>query len=367
MKLRKLILLPACVFIFTACKQEVKQSGGNEFQLMKLTTTDRTLSVKYSTILQGRQDVEIRPQVGGTITQVLVQEGAEVRKGQVLFVIDPIPYEAALQAAQAAVETAAANVATAELNFEGKQLLYEEHVISDFELRTSKNELRSAKAMLAQAKAQEADARNSLSYTKVKSPVDGVAGMTSYRVGALVSSSIAEPLVSVSDNSVVYAYFSMSEKQVLALIREYASLQGAKESMANVSLQLSDGSLCAVQGKIDVISGIVDRHTGTVSLRAAFDNKDGRLMSGSSANIVMPYVKENCIVIPQGATFEMQDKIYAYKVVDGVAQSTPISVFPINNGTEYIVENGLEVGDVIVAEGAGLLKSGTVVTSKGGE
>ena len=334
---------------------------------MELTTSDRALSVKYSTVLQGRQDVEIRPQVGGTITQVLVQEGANVRKGQVLFVIDPVPYEAALQTAQAAVATAEANVATAELNLEGKQLLYDEHVISDFELRTSQNELRSAQAALAQAKAQETDARNSLSYTQVKSPVDGVAGMSSYRVGALVSSSISEPLVSVSDNSVIYAYFSMSEKQVLALTREYASLQKAIDSMAEVSLLLSDGSSYDEQGKIDVISGIVDKQTGTVSLRAVFDNKDGRLMSGGSANVVIPYVKEDCIVIPQGATFEIQDKIYVYKVVDGVAQSTPISVFAINDGAEYIVEDGLAVGDIIVAEGAGLLKNGTVVTNEGGK
>lgn len=367
MKLKELIVLSACLLLFAGCKQETRQVEGSGYKLMELKTSDRELSVKYSTTLQGRQDVEIRPQVGGTITQVLVKEGAKVRKGQTLFVIDPVPYEAALQTAKAAVATAEANVATAELNLEGRQQLYDQQVISDFELRTSQNNLRTAEAALAQAQAEEVNAANSLSYTQVTSPVDGVAGITSYRVGALVSSSIADPLVNVSDNSVVYAYFSMGEKQVLSLTRQYGSLQNALDSMPAVELQLNDGSLYGTKGKIDVISGIVDKQTGAVSLRAIFDNKDGRLMSGGSANVIIPYEKKDCIVIPQEATFEIQDKIYAYKVVDGKAESVLLTVFEINDGREYIVESGLAVGDVIVAEGAGLLREGTVVSNQAAE
>ena len=246
--------------------------------------------------------------------------------------------------------------------------LYRERVISDFELRTASNEYKSAQAALLQAEAERQDAENNLSYTEVKSPVDGSAGMSSYRVGALVSASMSDPLISVSDNSNMYVYFSLTEKQILALTQQYGSLEKALESFPAVSLELNDGSIYEHTGRVDVISGMIDKTTGTVSLRAVFENPDKRLMSGGSANIIVPYDRSQCIVIPQEATYEIQNRIFVYKVQDGRAVSTPIRVFDINDGTEYIVEEGLQTGDVIVAEGAGLLKDGAVVVSaKNGE
>ena len=234
-------------------------------------------------------------------------------------------------------------------------------MISDFELHTAQNEYKSAQAALQQAQAELTDAQNNLSYTEVKSPVDGYAGMTSFRIGALVSSSMTEPLIRVSDNSQMYVYFSLTEKQVLALTAQYGSLDKALASFPEVSLELNDGSVYGTKGRVDVISGMIDKTTGTVSLRAVFDNKDKRLLSGGSANVIVPYDRKQCIVIPQGGTYEIQNRVFAYKVVDGKAVSTPIEVFEINDGTEYIVESGLQSGDVIVSEGAGLLKEGTVV------
>lgn len=330
---------------------------------MTLKPEDRQLSVKYSAVIEGKQDVEVRPQVSGTITQVCVEEGARVRKGQVLFIIDQVPYKAALQKAEAAVAAAEAGEATARQTLEGKQSLFDDKVISDFELRTAQNDYKSAKAALLQAQAEMTEARNNLSYTEVKSPVDGYAGMTSYRIGALVSASMTDALIRVSDNSEMYAYFSLTEKQVLSLTARYGSLDNALRSFPEVSLELNDGSVYGQKGKIDVISGIIDKTTGKVSMRAVFGNKDKRLMSGGQANIVIPYNRTQCIVIPQGATYEIQNRIFAYKVMDGKAVSTPIKVFEINDGTEYIVEEGLQEGDVIVSEGAGLLKDGTVVSA----
>ena len=126
---------------------------------------------------------------------------------------------------------------------------------------------------------------------------------------------------------------------------------------------MNDGTLYEHRGKVDVISGIIDKTTGTVSMRAIFDNEGKRLMSGGSANVVIPYDRQQCIVIPQGGTYEIQNRIFAYKVVDGIAVSTPIRVFGIDDGQEYIVEEGLQAGDVIVSEGAGLLKDGTMVSA----
>ena len=369
MKIRSILATSLCALVGAACSPRVQQqSAGGDYPLMTVKPEDRQLSVKYSAVIKGKQDVEIRPQVSGTITQVCVEEGAPVRKGQVLFVIDQVPYRAALKKAQASVATAQANEATAKQNLEGKEELYRERVISDFELRTASNEYKSAQAALLQAEAERQDAENNLSYTEVKSPVDGSAGMSSYRVGALVSASMSDPLISVSDNSNMYVYFSLTEKQILALTQQYGSLEKALESFPAVSLELNDGSIYEHTGRVDVISGLIDKTTGTVSLRAVFENPDKRLMSGGSANIVVPYDRSQCIVIPQEATCEIQNRIFVYKVQDGRAVSTPIRVFDINDGTEYIVEEGLQTGDVIVAEGAGLLRDGAVVVSaKNGE
>lgn len=365
MNVKSIIVLGfACFSFLISCKSEGKQDNdGSDYPLMTLKKEDRQLSVSYPAVIEGRQDVEVRPQVSGTITRVCVEEGAKVHKGQVLFVIDQVPYRAAVQKAKAAVAVAEANEATAKQTLDGKKILYNDKVISDFELRTAQNEYKSAEANLMQAKAELTDAQNNLSYTEVKSPVDGYAGMTSYRIGALVSSSMTDALITVSDNSSMYAYFSLTEKQVLSLTSQYGSLDEALKSFPEVSLKLNDGSVYPQKGRIDVVSGIIDKTTGTVSLRAVFKNADKRLMSGGQANIIIPYDRKQCIIIPQGATYEIQNRIFAYKVVDGKAVSTPIEVFEINDGKEYIVESGLKVGDVVVAEGAGLLKDGTTVVS----
>lgn len=348
--------LIACVSACQEQTQQVRQASGT-YKVIALTPTDRTLSTSYSAVIEGKQFVDIRPQVSGIITDVLVKEGAKVRKGQTLFVIDTIPYAAAYHQAKAAVASAEAQEATAKLALEGKEELYKEKVISDFDLQTAQNTYNTALAVLAQAKAQEANAANNLSFTKVKSPVNGSAGMTSIRVGTLVNSSAS--LLNVSDNSQMYVYFSLPEKEVLNLTAEYGSIEKTIEAYQAVTLTTSNGKEYEYKGKIDVISGMVSN--GAVSIRAVFDNPEGRLMSGGSGKVSIPYTKKNCIVVPQEATYEIQDKIFTFKVVDGKAVATPIKVFRINDGREYIVEEGLSEGDVIVAEGASLMKEGTVI------
>ncbi len=350
------------VLSVASCKQKTEsQVEAGTYPLLRVFPEDRTLSVSYSAVIEGKQDVEIRPQVSGFITEVKVKEGAKVKKGEILFVIDTIPYAASYRQAKAAVATAEAQLATSRLSLEGSEDLYAENVISDFELQTARNSYNSAVASLRQAEASEASAAQNLSYAIVKSPVNGSAGMTSVRVGALVSASMTEPLISVSDNSQMYVYFSLPEKEVLSMTRLYGSIDNTIKSFQPVTLTLSDGTVYEHAGRIDVISRIVDKLTGAVSIRAVFDNPDGRLMSGGSGRINVSYDRNNCIVIPQEATFEIQDKIYVYKVVDGKAVSNEIKVFRINDGREYVVESGLSEGDVIVSKGAGLLREGTPI------
>lgn len=354
----------ALLGMLTACTQPAPTSQESGYKTMTVKKENRLLTNSYSAVVKGRQSVEIRPQVSGTITEICVKEGAKVHKGQVLFVIDQVPYKAALQTALANVKSAEAAVATARLTFDSKEELFKERVVSDFDRQTAQNSLLEAETSLAQAKANETNARNDLSYTVVRSPVDGVAGMSSYRVGALVNSSITTPLLTVSDDEEVYVYFSMTENQMLSLLRQYGSVDKALAGMPKVSLQLSDGVKYAHEGVIDAISGTIDTGTGAVSLRAVFPNPEGMLRNGSTATLVLPYTKENALVVPQEATFEIQDKVYVYKVNEsGKAESAQVTVFPLNNGQEYIVESGLQEGEVIVAEGAGLIQENTQILS----
>lgn len=159
----------------------------------------------------------------------------------------------------------------------------------------------------------------------------------------------------------MYVYFSMTENQILALVRQYGTLDETLKHMSDVELLLSDGQPYAHKGKVDAISGTIDSGTGAVSLRATFPNPERMLRNGGNGTVVFPYVRDSVLVIPQEATYEIQDKIFAYRVVDGKATSTQITVFPVNDGQEYIVEQGLAVGDTIVAEGAGLLQEGTII------
>lgn len=364
MNRKTIIYLMLCCFsLFISCDNQQKDMPSEKYKTLTVTKSNQTLQSEYPAILRGRQAVEVRPQVSGIITKICIKEGDIVHKGQVLFIIDQVPYKAALGTALANVKSAEAKLRTARLTANSKEELYKEKVISDFDRQTAINQQLEAEAALAQAKAEETNARNSLSYTEVKSPVDGVASMIPYRVGALVSSSITEPLVTVSDDSDIYAYFSMAENQMLDLISQYGSLEEACNNMPAVSLTLSNGKEYAEQGRIDAISGTVDPGTGGVTLRAVFPNQGHLLRNGGSGVISVPTEYSNCIIIPQSATYELQNKIFTWKVVDGKTQSTPISVYKYNDGKTYIVLSGLKPGDVIIAEGAGLIQEGTSVNS----
>ena len=357
----RLIGIVGCTVWMASCKQATDAGVKPSYATMKVEVADKELSTSYSATIRGRQDIDIYPQVSGTIEKLCVTEGQTVRRGQLLFVIDQIPYRAALKTATANVEAARAAMATAELTYKSNKELYAQKVVSEFSLKTAENTFLTAKAQLTQAEAQETNARNNLSYTEVKSPSDGVVGALPYRAGALVSANMPYPLTTVSDNSDMYVYFSMTENQLLALTRQYGDMDEALKNMPEVELVLNDNSVYNKKGIIESISGVIDRQTGTVMARVVFPNESRLLHSGASGTVVVPSIYKDCIAIPQGATVQMQDKVVVYKVVDGKAVSTLVTVSGISDGREYVVLSGLNPGDEIVSEGAGLMREGTQV------
>lgn len=350
------------VLLIASCGEDKKKTHeAAKYKTLVVSQKDMTLDRQYSARMTGRQIVEVRPQVSGCIMRICINEGDAVRKGQTLFVIDQVPYRAALEVAVAARKSAEARLATARMNYENETKLQEGQVVSQVSVQTMRNALLEAESALAQAKAQEVNARNNLSYTEVKSPVSGVASMIPWHVGSLVNSNIAEPLVTVADDSEMYVYFSISENQSLDLIAQYGSIESFISKAPAVRLKLNNGQDYDQQGRISAVSGTVDAQTGAVTLRATFPNSGGLLHNGGSATVVVPTHRTNCIVIPQEATYELQNRMFVYRVVAGKTKATPIKLFQQNNGKEYIVEEGLNVGDTIIAEGAGLLKEGVEI------
>ena len=359
------VVCAALCTLFVGCKEETtKTKQTREYNVMILQTASRKLSSTYSATIRGKQDVDIRTKVEGYITDIKVKEGSIVKQGQTLFVIDQAQYLAALATAEAKVEVKQALVEASQLSAAAKEVLFEQNIVSEFDLRMARTNLAASKAELAQAKADELTASNNLAYTLIKSPVDGVVGTLPFRVGTFVRPSESTPITTVSDNSEMYVYFSLSESQVLSLKRQYGALENALVEMPDVELQLSDGTIYSEKGRIEAISGIIDPTTGSVTLRAKFPNKKRLLISGGSGTIILPHRQEGCVVIPQHATYEVQDKVYAYKVENGVAKAKIISVFEISNGKEFIVQSGLMEGDTIVVEGIGILRDGAKVKIK---
>lgn len=363
MKMYQISLLAIAMILASCGKSALNSNEDQQFNLMAVKPRSITLSNTYSASIRGQQDIRIIPRVDGYLTEVLIREGERVRKGQTLFIIDQVSYKAALQAAKANVAVSEASVANAELTYNSKKALFDKKVVSTYDLVSAENALKTAKANLLLAKSQEDAAQNDLSFTVIRSPSDGVVGKIPYRKGDYVSSGIKDGLTIVADNSQMYVYFSMTERQILDLHKEHFDMERAIDRMPEVTLELSNNSIYAHRGKIESISGVVDAATGTASVRASFPNKEGVLLSGGAGSVVVPYYYNNAIIIPQEATFEILNKTYVYKVVNGVAVSILVEVEPISNGKEYIVAKGLSAGDTIIADGAGLIREGTKVTN----
>ncbi len=362
--MKKLIYMTVAALALMGCQQQnAKEKTECHFQTMKVTKQDITLYETYPASIEGRRSIKIIPRVEGYLREIRVKEGQRVKRGQVLFVIDQASYQAEVRAAEANVAVAKAGVETAQLNYDSRKTLYQKNVVSNYDLRTATANLAMAKAQSQQAQAQLQSARTNLSYTVLRSPSDGVVGSLPFRIGDFVGPSTQGGLTTVADAHEMYVYFSLTERDAMSRIVRYGSLDKAVAAFPPVILLTANGDTCAVKGRVESISGVVDSSTGSVPARAVFPNADNHLLSGSTGSIVIPNELKQVIVIPQSATYEIQDKTYAWRLVHGKAESKMISVLPTSDGKTYVVTSGLAVGDIIVAKGAGYVKEGQEIIS----
>ena len=350
-------LIAGVAVVLASCGggQQQQQMPVPQIATMTVEYGNSELESAYPVTIKGRTDIAIRPQVSGFITKVHVDEGQQVRKGQVLFTLDQVQYQAAVDAAQAAIRVAESAVNTAQLTADNKRRLYDKNIISEYEWQMADNQLKQAKAQLASANAQLVTAQKNLAYTVVTAPSDGVIGSIPNREGSLASPSSMEPLTTVSDNSEVYAYFSLNEKDILSMTDNGSrSLNSSVDAMPAVSLRLANGEIYPEKGKVATVSGVIDNTTGAATVRALFNNPSGMLRSGSTGSVLIPNSYEKVIIIPQSATSELQNIRFAYVVNDSnKIVATPIQVSPISDGKNFIVVSGLEAGQRIAVEGVG--------------
>lgn len=351
MKMKKILLFAASALLFAACSGGGRPTfGDNEYPVTEVKASSAAMKQTYPASIKGVQDVQISPKIGGFLTKIYVNEGQTVSAGQVLFEIDNQTYQAQVRQAQASVTTAQASVNTAKLTYENSKKLFDNRVIGDYEMQTSQNSYEQAKAALAQAEAALANAKEALSFCFVKSPASGVVGTLPFKVGALVSAQ--NVLTTVSDNSSMEVYFSMNEKDVLAMSKSEGGQKAALAALPAVKLQLADGSIYASEGKVAKMSGVIDQSTGTVQMIAVFPNPDKLLKSGGSGVVIIPRDQDTAIVIPQSCVSEVQNKKFVYTLgKDNKVVYTEITVDPQNDGNNYVVTSGLKIGDKYVTNG----------------
>tara|TARA_B100001245_G_C22875859_1_gene421212 strand:+ start:431 stop:1558 length:1128 start_codon:yes stop_codon:yes gene_type:complete len=354
--------LAACISLaisFSSCSGDVKGNGAPTtlatYPVSTLKYQQVTTNKSYPATIEGIQTVELRPRIEGYLDQIYVDEGATVKKGETLFKINANEYAQAVSQAKANVAAAEAQVNTATVEVEKQKPLVAKGIVGEYVLKSAEYAQKSAEASLMQAQAALESAQTNLSYTLLKSPTDGIIGTIPYRIGSLVNNNIAEPLTTISDIRQVRAYFGVNEKEYLYLSK---NLFGKNHQEMDVELILADGSTFPQTGHIDAISGIIDQSTGAVTIRATFENPDRILRSGGSAKVKLPNKLDSVLVVPQAATYEIQNKRFIYVVSDeNKVASREITVIADDKGKNFIVTGGLTPGETVVVDGINSLKT----------
>lgn len=344
-----LLLVSTLLF---SCQEKTVQQSVPEYAVMAVDEETVIVKNSFPALISGDLDSEVRSNVSGTIIKKHVDEGDIVKKGDLLMEIDHSVYQAAYNLALANVNAAKADLQTAELTSLNKANLCEKGIISEYEKKLAENALDAAKAKLQQTEAQLENAKINLDYSYIVSPNDGVVGLMPFSVGSLVGPTTATPLATVSQIDNVNADFSINEKLMLY----YTSKGGVRDIlrfMPQVELKLADGTMYEHKGTIETVAGTIDTKTGAANMSARFPNPAKILRSGATGTIYIPREIVNARLVPQNATFEMQDKKFVYIFNDSVTEMREITVDNLTYGENYIVTDGLEVGEVIVVEGVG--------------
>ena len=321
-----------------------------QLPVITITTSSATTYQEFPASLEGKVNVEIRPQVEGYLEKIYVDEGAYVKAGQLLFKIDPRVYDEQLNNAKSNLLAAQANMEKAKVEVDRLTPLVENNVISDVQLKTAKAAYDATKASVEQSKAMVGNAQINVGYTYIKAPVSGYIGRIPYKLGSLVGKGEDQPLTVLSDVSEVHAYFSMSESDFIVFKNKYEgnTLEEKIKHVPPVELILADDSTYTQKGKIELVEGQFDKTVGAINFRASFPNPSRILRTGNTGKIRLPQMFKSVLIVPQDATFEIQDKTFVYAVGDSNKIVTKPITISGRTTNYYYVSNGLKAGEKIV-------------------
>src|SRR5260221_2409314 len=362
------VFIITAAFILYACKSSTNNAGygpppPQALPVIAVSSMPATTYQEYSASLEGSKDIEVRPEIDGYIEKIFVDEGAHVRNGQSLSQINSRTYLAQLNNAKASLAAAKANLANAQINVSKLTPLVQNNVISDVQLKTAQAAYDAAAANVSQAESVVRNAEINLGYTMIKAPVDGYIGRIPHKTGSLVGTTTQEPLTVISEIKKVYAYFSLSENDFFQFKNQFAgkTVEEQIKQMPPVELVLADGSVYPEKGKVEVVSGQFNNTIGSISFRASFENKSGLLRSGNTGKVRIPRSITSALIIPQEATFELQDKIFVFAVGDSnKVTSKPLTIAG-TSGNYYLVQGGINPGEKIVYTGLDRLRDGAVI------
>ena len=359
---KNLACIIGAALMVISCSVDMPKVVPSSFETMTIEKKDITLPVKFSAKLKGQSDVTISPQVSGQLMKISVSEGQQVSVGTELFVIDQRNAQLEYEAAMANLQSAEARESSAKLEYESNKNLFEKKIVSSYMLENSENNYKQAQAAVSQARAQLSRAELNLGYCTIKSPVAGVIGEINVIAGNQVGPGTV--LTVVSGNSMMDAQFSLPESELEAAYAKgfEGNVEEALKQFPDVSFVMKNGTEYPHKGRISRVTGVVNATTGTIACKATFPNPDGMLYSGIQGTVLLPANKKDVIVIPQNAVVRLQDKSLVYKVQkDSTATAVTVTTESAGSGHDIIVTSGLNVGDVIVTEGANNVQEGQQV------
>ena len=356
----KWIFMISLVAGLGSCGLDMPKETNTSFETMTVEKSDIELPYKFSARMKGQNDVTVTPQVSGQLTKICVTEGQQVKKGQVLFVIDQRNAQLELEAAQANLQAALAQENSAKLEYESNKNLFDKKIVSSYMLDNSLNTYRQAQASVAQARAAVSRARVNLGFCTITASVSGVIGEIPVRTGDQVSPGMQ--LTMLSGNTTMDAEISVTEAIIESMVQEgvkAADLEKRLASMPPATFVMKNGTEYPHQGRVVSLTGIVNAATGSLTAKVSFPNPDGLLYSGIQGTVVLKFAEKDVIIVPQKAVVRLQDKAQVYKVqADSTATAIDVTTEDTGNGKDYIVTSGLNVGDRIVTIGANNVQEG---------
>ena len=357
------LALGAVVGILTSCLGDMPKETQSSFETMTVKKSDIELPYKFSARMKGQNDVTVTPQVSGQLIKIAVTEGQQVKKGQVLFVIDSRNAQLELEAAQANLQAALAQENSAKLEYESNKNLFDKKIVSSYMLSNSENSYKQAQASVAQARAQVNRAKVNLGFCTITATVSGVIGEIPVRTGDQVSH--ATQLTMLSGNTTMDAEFSLTESIIEGMVQEGINIADKEKYLANLppaTFVMKNGTEYPHKGRIVSMSGVVNAATGSLTLKVSFPNPEGHLYSGIQGTVVILLGEKDVVVVPQNAVVRMQDKSIVYKVqADSTATAIDVTTADTGNGKDFIITSGLNVGDRIVTTGANNVTEGLKV------